>query len=85
MDPEPETFALGIGLVFVLVFAVYRRGQNAGVMHETNKNWIEDDLSWAIETVDAIEEKEVEVDDDLELLDELDEDDSDDRPLTQIV
>ena len=71
MDPEPETFALGIGLVFVLVFAVYRRGKNAGVMHETNKNWIEDDLSWAIETVDAIEEKEVEVDDDLELLDEL--------------
>ena len=71
MDPEPETFALGIGLVFVLVFAVYRRGQNAGVRHETNKNWIEDDLSWAIDTVEAIEEKEVEVDEDLELLDEL--------------
>jgi hypothetical protein len=71
MDPEPQTLALGIGLVFVLVFAVYRRGQNAGVMNETNKNWIEQDIVFESETVEAIEEIKVEEDDDLELLDEL--------------
>jgi len=71
MNPEPQTLALGLGLACVLVFAVYRRGQNAGVMNESNQNWFEQEDVLGLETVEAIEEIEVEVDDDLELLDEL--------------
>ena len=41
MNPEPQTLALGIGLAFVLIFAVYRRGQNAGVGSEPHQTWVE--------------------------------------------
>jgi len=71
MNPEPQTLALGIGLAFVLVFAVYRRGKNAGVMNESQQNWIEQESEFGSKTLEPIEEIEVEVDDDLELLDEL--------------
>tara|TARA_B110000495_G_C22913486_1_gene533499 strand:- start:139 stop:1095 length:957 start_codon:yes stop_codon:yes gene_type:complete len=71
MNPEPQTLTLGIGLAFVLVFAVYRRGKNAGVMNESQQNWIEQESEFGSKTLEPIEEIEVEVDDDLELLDEL--------------
>ena len=71
-DPEPQTLALGIGLAFVLVFAVYRRGQNAGVMNESQQNWIETEFDLGVKTLEPIVEFEHEEDDDLELLDELD-------------
>jgi len=74
MNPEPQTLALGVGLVCVLIFAVYRRGQNVGSMNESQQNWIEQDSESGLKTlepIDDIEEIEVEVDDDLELLDEL--------------
>ena len=71
MNPEPQTLALGIGLAFVLVFAVYRRGKNAGVMDESQQNWIEQESDYGAKTLEPIEEIEVDVDDDLELLDEL--------------
>ena len=71
-DPEPQTLALGIGLAFVLVFAVYRRGQNAGVMNESQQNWIENEFDLGVKNLEPIVEFEHEEDDDLELLDELD-------------
>lgn len=71
MNPEPQTMALGIGLAFVLIFAVYRRGQNAGVGSEPHQTWVEEEFDFGLETVEPVVEPVVEEDDDLELLDEL--------------
>jgi hypothetical protein len=71
MNPEPQTLALGIGLAFVLIFAVYRRGQNAGVGSEPHQTWVEEEFDFGLETVEPVVEPVVEEDDDLELLDEL--------------
>jgi|TARA_B110000879_G_scaffold49628_1_gene70031 uncharacterized membrane protein len=71
MNPEPQTFALGIGLAFVLIFAVYRRGQNAGVGSEPHQKWVDEEFDFGLETVEPVVEPVVEEDDDLELLDEL--------------
>ena len=73
ISPEPQTIALGLGLAFVLIFAVYRRGQNAAVMNEMEQNWVEQELETGHEIEEFIEEFAVEEDDDLELLDELEE------------
>ena len=73
MNPEPQTLALGMGLAFVLIFAVYRRGQNAGGMSEPYQKWAEEELDLGLETVEPVVESVVEEDDDLELLEELEE------------
>ena len=71
MSPEPQTLALGLGLAFVLVFAVYRRGQNSGIMNEEHQNWIEEEAVEELQLEEMLQEVKVEADDDLELLDEL--------------
>lgn len=71
LSPEPQTIALGLGLAFVLVFAVYRRGQNAGISNEFEQNWIEEEPEVGLPLEEIFEEIAVEQDDDLELLDEL--------------
>ena len=73
LSPEPQTIALGLGLAFVLIFAVYRRGQNAGIMNESQQNWIEEEAVEELQLEEMLEEVKVEEDDDLELLDELEE------------
>ena len=73
LSPEPQTIALGLGLVFVLIFAVYRRGQNAGIMNESQQNWIEEEAVGQLQLEEIQEEIAFEEDDDLELLDELEE------------
>jgi len=73
MNPEPQTLALGMGLAFVLIFAVYRRGKNAGGMSEPYQKWAEEELDLGLETVEPVVESVVEEDDDLELLEELEE------------
>ena len=70
-NPEPQTLALGIGLVFVMVFAVYRRGQNSGVQFDAITNLEEEEAVTEPMVEAEVEEIEVEEDDDLELLDEL--------------
>jgi hypothetical protein len=70
-NPEPQTLALGIGLVLVMVFAVYRRGQNSGAQFEAKLYSEEEELEFESIVEAVVEEIDEEVDEDLELLDEL--------------
>ena len=72
VNPGSETLVLGAGLVIVMVFAVYRRGQSSGVHTESKLNWVDEEFEANIVPEESIPEPVVEEDDDLELLDELD-------------
>ena len=71
--PGAQTIALGAGLVFVLIFAVYRRGKSAGLVNEVNQNYLEADVELPEVEKMEIPEPLVEEEDEVELLDELDE------------
>jgi hypothetical protein len=71
-DPEPQTLALGAGLVFLFILAVYRRGR----YDSTTSNLVEVPLEEQMKVEEEVEmnipEPVTEQDDDIELLDELD-------------
>ena len=71
-DPEPQTLALGAGLVLLFILAVYRRGR----YDSTTSNFVEVPLEEQMKEEEEIEmdipEPVTEQDDDIELLDELD-------------
>ena len=71
--PGAQTLALGVGLVFVLIFAVYRRGKSAGLVNEVNQNFIESDDELPVVEEKLIPVPIVEEEDEIELLDELEE------------
>ncbi len=72
-DPEPQTLALGAGLVLLFILAVYRRGR-----YDSSGSFVEvpaeDQMKLDEEEVVQMEVPEpvVDEDDDIELLDELD-------------
>ena len=72
-DPEPQTLALGAGLVLLFILAVYRRGRydSSGSVVEVS---VEDQMKLDEEEVVQMEVPEpvIDDDDDIELLDELD-------------
>ena len=72
-DPEPQTLALGAGLVLLFILAVYRRGRydSSGSVVEVS---VEDQMKLDEEEVVQMEvpEPDIDDDDDIELLDELD-------------
>ena len=74
-DPEPQTLALGAGLVLLFILAVYRRGRYDSASAKTAVEFEDEELA-AGESLDEVEieipEPVVEQDDDIELLDELD-------------
>lgn len=71
INPSTQTLALGAGLVLVMVFAVYRRGQSSGAVVEAKLNWGEEEFNANMLREETVPEPVVEEDDDLELLDEL--------------
>jgi hypothetical protein len=71
--PGAQTLALGVGLVFVLIFAVYRRGKSAGLVNEVNQNFSESDDELPVVEEKLIPVPIVEEEDEIELLDELEE------------
>ncbi len=74
-DPEPQTLALGAGLVVLFIFAVYRRGRYDSSV--ANITQLPEELQSKLEESDEMEfdipEPVTEEDDDIELLDALDE------------
>lgn len=70
-NPSTQTLALGAGLVLVMVFAVYRRGQSSGALVEAKVNWEDEQFDANMIQEATVPEPVVEEDDDLELLDEL--------------
>ena len=72
-DPEPQTLALGAGLVLLFVLAVYRRGRYDSTTSSFVEVPLEDQMKLVEEEVEMdIPEPVTEQDDDIELLDELD-------------
>jgi len=71
-DPEPQTLALGAGLVLLFILAVYRRGR----YDSTASNFVEVPMEEQMKVEEEVEmdipEPVTEQDDDIELLDELD-------------
>ena len=73
-DPEPQTLALGAGLVMLFILAVYRRGR----YDSSNANYADEIVDEEGEISEDIDEVSVDIpapvveDDDIELLDELD-------------
>ena len=71
-DPEPQTLALGAGLVLLFILAVYRRGR----YDSTASNFVEVPMEEQMKEEEEVEmdipEPVTEPDDDIELLDELD-------------
>ena len=71
-DPEPQTLALGAGLVLLFILAVYRRGR----YDSTASNFVEVPMEEQMKVEEEVEmdipEPVTEPDDDIELLDELD-------------
>jgi hypothetical protein len=74
-DPEPQTLALGAGLVVLFILAVYRRGRYDSSV--ANITQLPEELQSKLEEFDEMEldipEPVTEDDDDIELLDALDE------------
>ena len=72
-DPEPQTLALGAGLVLLFVLAVYRRGRYDSTTSSFVEVPLEDQMKLVEEQPEMdIPEPVTEQDDDIELLDELD-------------
>ena len=73
-DPEPQTLALGAGLVMLFILAVYRRGR----YDSSNANYADEIVDEEGEISEDLDEVSVDIpapvveDDDIELLDELD-------------
>ena len=71
-DPEPQTLALGAGLVMLFILAVYRRGRYDSTASNIVEVPAEEEMKLEEEIQMDIPEPVVEQDDDIELLDELD-------------
>ena len=71
-DPEPQTLALGAGLVLLFILAVYRRGRYDSTASSIVEVPAEEEMKLEEEIQMDIPEPVVEQDDDIELLDELD-------------
>ena len=71
-DPEPQTLALGAGLVMLFILAVYRRGRYDSTASNIIEVPAEEEMKLEEEIQMDIPEPVVEQDDDIELLDELD-------------
>ena len=73
-DPEPQTLALGAGLVMLFILAVYRRGR----YDSSSANYADEIVDEGVEISQDLDEVPVNIpapvveDDDIELLDELD-------------
>ena len=71
-DPEPQTLALGAGLVLLFILAVYRRGRYDSSTSNFVEIPAEEEMKLEEEVEMDIPEPVTEPDDDIELLDELD-------------
>ena len=71
-DPEPQTLALGAGLVMLFILAVYRRGRYDSSTSNFVEIPAEEEMKLEEEVEMDIPEPVTEQDDDIELLDELD-------------
>ena len=71
-DPEPQTLALGAGLVLLFILAVYRRGRYDSTASNFAEVPLEEQMKEEEEVEMDIPEPVTEQDDDIELLDELD-------------
>ena len=71
-DPEPQTLALGAGLVLLFVLAVYRRGRYDSSAASVVEVPAEEEMKLEEEVQMEIPEPVIEQNDDIELLDELD-------------
>ena len=71
-DPEPQTLALGAGLVLLFILAVYRRGRYDSSGPSVVEVPAEEEMKLEEEVQMDIPEPVTEQDDDIELLDELD-------------
>ena len=71
-DPEPQTLALGAGLVLLFILAVYRRGRYDSSATSVVEVPAEEEMKLEEEVQMDIPEPVMEQNDDIELLDELD-------------
>ena len=71
-DPEPQTLALGAGLVMLFILAVYRRGRYDSSTSNFVEIPAEEEMKLEEEVEMDIPEPVTEQDDDIELLEELD-------------
>ena len=71
-DPEPQTLALGAGLVLLFILAVYRRGRYDSSAASVVEVPAEEEMKLEEEVQMDIPEPVMEQNDDIELLDELD-------------
>ena len=71
-DPEPQTLALGAGLVLLFILAVYRRGRYDSTTSNIVEVPMEEQMKEEEEVEMDIPKPVTEQDDDIELLDELD-------------
>jgi hypothetical protein len=70
-NPTPQTIALYVGLILVVILAVYRRGQTSVAPGYDLEEMVEDELGKDLEDLPEPAISDEELDDDLELLEDL--------------